>query len=183
MSHSPTPSTASPARYDGVHFGHRTKEPVNDIIELFSKSRAEGFGDEVKRRIMIGTYALSAGYSSKYYVQALKMRAMIKRDFDEAFMKCDVIVCPTSPTPAFKIGEKSGDPLQMYLGDVFTVTCNIAAIAGVSIPCGFTSGEKPLPIGLQLLGPAFSEDKLLRVARMYEAATDWHTRRPNLLPG
>jgi aspartyl-tRNA(Asn)/glutamyl-tRNA(Gln) amidotransferase subunit A len=165
------------ARYDGVHFGHRTKAPVNDIIELFAKSRAEGFGEEVQRRIMIGTYALSSGYYDAYYVRAQKVRALIKRDFDEAFTKCDVILCPTSPTPAFAIGEKSGDPLQLYLVDVFTVTANIAGIPGISIPCGFTTGAKPLPIGLQLLVPAFSEQDLLRVARRYEAATDWHTRR------
>ena len=176
----PCEASSNLARYDGVHYGHRTKEPVRDIVELYSKSRAEGFGEEVQRRIMIGTYALSSGYYEAYYVRALKMRALIKRDFDAAFQKCDVIVSPTSPTPAFKIGEKSGDPLQMYLTDVFTVTCNIAAIPGISIPCGFTSGAKPLPIGLQLLGPAFSEEKLLRIARMYERATDWHTRRPTL---
>jgi aspartyl-tRNA(Asn)/glutamyl-tRNA(Gln) amidotransferase subunit A len=129
---------------------------------------------------MIGTYALSSGYASKYYLQALKVRRLIKQDFDAAFGKCDVILSPTAPTPAFKIGEKSGDPLSMYLTDVFTVTCNIAGLPGISIPCGFTSGEIPLPIGLQLLGPTFAEEKLLRVARMYEAATDWHTRRPNL---
>ena len=174
----PCEASSNLARYDGVHFGHRTKEPVRDIVELFSRSRAEGFGDEVQRRIMLGTYALSSGYYDAYYVRALKVRRLIRRDFDEAFKRCDVIVCPTSPTPAFKIGEKSGDPLSMYLTDVFTVTANIAAIPGVSLPCGFTTGDKPLPIGLQLLGPAFGEGKLLRVARMYEAATQWHTRRP-----
>jgi aspartyl-tRNA(Asn)/glutamyl-tRNA(Gln) amidotransferase subunit A len=176
----PCEASSNLARYDGVHFGHRTHEPVKDIIELFSKSRAEGFGDEVQRRIMIGTYALSSGYYDAYYLRALKVRAMIRRDFDQAFEKCDVILCPTSPTPAFKAGEKTGDPLQMYLCDVFTVTCNIAGIAGVSLPCGFTSGPKPLPIGLQLLGPTFGEEKLLRVARMYELATDWHNQRPAL---
>jgi aspartyl-tRNA(Asn)/glutamyl-tRNA(Gln) amidotransferase subunit A len=176
----PCEASSNLARYDGVHFGHRTKEKVTDIIELFSKSRAEGFGPEVQRRIMIGTYALSSGYYDAYYLRALKMRALIKRDFDEAFKKCDVILCPTSPTPAFKVGEKTGDPLAMYLCDVFTVTCNIAGIPGISLPCGFTSGEKPLPIGLQLLGPTFSESTLLRAARMYERATEWHTRRPTL---
>jgi aspartyl-tRNA(Asn)/glutamyl-tRNA(Gln) amidotransferase subunit A len=174
----PCEASSNLARYDGVHFGHRTKEPVKDIIELFSKSRGEGFGEEVQRRIMIGTYALSAGYASKYYLQALKMRTLIKQDFDRAFEKCDAVICPTSPTPAFKAGEKTGDPLQMYLCDVFTVTCNIAGIAGLSMPCGFTTADKPLPIGLQLLGPTFGEEKLLRMARMYEAATDWHKRRP-----
>jgi aspartyl-tRNA(Asn)/glutamyl-tRNA(Gln) amidotransferase subunit A len=173
----PCEASSNLARYDGVHFGHRTKEPVNDIIELFSKSRAEGFGPEVRRRIMIGTYALSSGYYDAYYVRALRLRTLIRRDFDAAFGRCDAIVCPTSPVPAFPVGEKSADPLQMYLCDVFTVTCNIAGIAGVSLPCGFTAGPKPLPIGLQLLGPNFSEGKLLRIARQYEAATDWHARR------
>ena len=176
----PSEASSNLARYDGIHFGHRTSEPARDIVELVSRSRAEGFGDEVKRRIMIGTFALSAGYASKYYVQALKMRTLIKRDFDEAFGKCDVILTPTSPTPAFKIGERTADPLQMYLCDIFTVTCNIAGIAGISIPCGFTSGTQPLPIGLQLLGPTFSEPLLLRVARMYELATEWHKRRPKI---
>ncbi len=176
----PCEASSNLARYDGVHFGHRTSEKVSDIVELFSRSRAEGFGDEVKRRIMIGTYALSSGYYDAYYVRALKVRTLIKRDFDQAFEKCDVIACPTSPTPAFKVGEKSGDPLSMYLCDVFTVTCNIAGIAGLSIPCGFAGVTKPLPIGLQLLGPAFSETRLLQVAGMYQRATDWHQRRPNV---
>jgi aspartyl-tRNA(Asn)/glutamyl-tRNA(Gln) amidotransferase subunit A len=176
----PCEASSNLARYDGVHFGHRTAQPVKDIVELFSKSRAEGFGEEVQRRIMIGTYALSSGYYDAYYVRAQKVRALIKRDFDRAFEQCDVILCPTSPTPAFKIGEKTGDPLQMYLCDVFTVTCNIAGIAGLSLPCGFTAGQRPLPIGMQLLGPTFGEQRLLRIARMYEAATDWHARRPKL---
>jgi aspartyl-tRNA(Asn)/glutamyl-tRNA(Gln) amidotransferase subunit A len=176
----PCEASSNLARYDGVHFGHRTKEPVRDILELYSRSRSEGFGAEVKRRIMIGTYCLSEGYGARLYVNALKVRRLIGQDFDAAFRRCDVIVCPTSPTPAFRIGEKSDDPLAMYLTDVFTVTCNIAGIAGVSIPCGFTPGPEPLPIGLQLLGPAFQEEKLLRVARMYERATDWHKRRPPL---
>src|SRR5436190_151258 len=161
----PCEASSNLARYDGVHFGHRTKESVDDIIELFSKSRAEGFGDEVQRRIMIGTYALSSGYYDAYYVRALQLRTLIRRDFDNAFSQCDAIVCPTSPIPAFRAGEKSGDPLQMYLCDVFTVTCNIAGIAGISLPCGFTKGDKPLPIGMQLLGPNFSEESLLRIAK------------------
>ena len=177
----PCEASSNLARYDGVHYGHRTREPVNDILELYSKSRAEGFGAEVQRRIMIGTYALSSGYYDAYYVSALRMRALIKRDFDQAFAKCDVILTPTSPTPAFKIGEKSTDPLAMYLVDVFTVTCNIAGIPGISIPAGFTAGPTPLPIGIQLLGPVFSEPMLLRAAAMYESATDWHTRRPKLV--
>lgn len=176
----PSEASSNLARYDGIHFGHRTAEPVKDIVELVSRSRGEGFGEEVKRRIMIGTYALSKGYGEKFYLQALKMRTLIKRDFDDAFKHCDVILSPTSPTPAFKAGEKTADPLQMYLCDVFTVTCNIAGIAGISIPCGFTAGPQPLPIGLQLLGPTFSEPLLFRVARMYESATDFHKRRPVL---
>lgn len=174
----PCEASSNLARYDGVHFGHRTSEAVNDIVELFSKSRAEGFGPEVQRRIMIGTYALSSGYYDAYYNRALQIRTLIRRDFDEAFKQCDVILSPTSPTPAFKAGEKTADPLQMYLVDVFTVTCNIAGIPGISVPCGFTSGTTPLPIGMQLLGPVFSEEKLLRVARMFEATTEYHKRRP-----
>jgi aspartyl-tRNA(Asn)/glutamyl-tRNA(Gln) amidotransferase subunit A len=164
------------ARYDGVHYGHRTREPVKDIVDLFSKSRAEGLGEEVQRRIMLGTYALSSGYYDAYYLRAAKMRTLIKRDFDSAFEKCDVILTPTSPTPAFTVGERSDDPLAMYLSDVFTVTCNIAGITGISVPCGFTDGG--LPIGLQLLGRGFSEPTVLRAARMYEGATEWHRRRP-----
>lgn len=174
----PCEASSNLARYDGVHFGHRTKDPVNDIIELFSKSRYEGFGDEVKRRIMIGTYALSSGYYDAYYVRAQKVRALIKQEYDRAFEKCDVILTPTSPVLPFKIGEKSGDPLSLYLCDVFTVTCNIAGIPGMSLPCGFSDGPKPLPIGMQLLGPAMGEDKLLRAARMFEKATQWHAKRP-----
>jgi aspartyl-tRNA(Asn)/glutamyl-tRNA(Gln) amidotransferase subunit A len=176
----PCEASSNLARYDGVHFGHRTREPVKDIIELFSRSRAEGFGEEVQRRIMIGTYALSKGYGEQLYVNALRMRALIKRDFDRAFERCDVVLSPTSPTPAFRIGEKSGDPLSMYLGDVFTVSANIAALPGISLPCGFTTGPRSLPIGLQLMAPAFEEARLLRAARMYEAATEWHKRRPGL---
>jgi aspartyl-tRNA(Asn)/glutamyl-tRNA(Gln) amidotransferase subunit A len=176
----PCEASSNLARYDGVHFGHRTKEPVRDILELYSKSRAEGFGEEVQRRIMIGTYALSSGYYDAYYLSALKMRTLIKRDFDEAFQKCDVILSPTSPTPAFKIGEKSADPLAMYLVDVYTVTCNIAGIAGLSMPAGFSKSDKPLPIGMQLLGPTFSEPKLLRVGRMFEKATSYHQQRPTV---
>jgi aspartyl-tRNA(Asn)/glutamyl-tRNA(Gln) amidotransferase subunit A len=176
----PCEASSNLARYDGVHYGHRTAEPVKDILELYSKSRAEGFGPEVQRRIMVGTYALSSGYYDAYYLSALRMRALIKRDFDNAFEKCDVILTPTSPTPAFKIGEKATDPLAMYLVDVFTVTCNIAGIPGISIPAGPPSGDSSIPVGIQLLGPVFSEETLLRAARMYESATDWHARRPPL---
>ena len=174
----PCEASSNLARYDGVHYGHRTKDKVENIVDLVSKSRAEGFGDEVQRRIMLGTYALSKGYGERLYPNAQRVRAKIKGDFDAAFAQCDVIASPTCPSPAFEIGAKAGDPLAMYLEDVFTVSCNIAGIAGVSLPCGFTTGGTPLPIGLQLLGPAFGEPTLLRAARMYEAATDWHRRRP-----
>jgi aspartyl-tRNA(Asn)/glutamyl-tRNA(Gln) amidotransferase subunit A len=163
------------ARYDGVHYGHRTKNP-SDYIEVYTKSRAEGFGKEVKRRIMLGTYALSSGYYDAYYLRALKVRNLIRGDFTKAFERCDCIMMPVSPTTAFKIGEKVDDPLTMYLSDIYTIAVNLAGVPGISIPCGFD--EKTLPIGLQILSPAFSEDKLLRIARMYEKETDWHKKRP-----
>jgi len=166
------------ARYDGVHYGHRTENPA-DYIEVYSKSRAEGFGKEVKRRIMLGTYALSSGYYDAYYLKALKVRNLIRGDFTKVFDKCDCIMMPVSPTTAFRIGEKIDDPLQMYLSDIYTIAANLAGIPGVSIPCGFD--EEGLPIGLQILGPTFSEDRLLRIGRMFEAQTDWHKRRPALI--
>ena len=165
------------ARFDGMHYGHRTKQKA-DLIGTYAKSRGEGFGKEVQRRIMLGTYALSSGYKDAYYLKALKVRRLIKNDFDSAFEKCDVIMGPTAPTAAFKKGEKSDDPLSMYLSDIYTISCNLAGIAGISIPCGFTKGN--LPIGLQLLSPPFDEERMLRIARMYEAATDWHTKRPTV---
>ena len=165
------------ARYDGVHYGQRSKDHKN-LIDMYSKSRGEGFGAEVKRRIMLGTYALSSGYIDAYYLKALKVRRLIREDFDKAFAGCDVVAGPTSPTCAFKAGEKSSDPLAMYLSDIYTISCNLAGIPGISIPCGFNS--KGLPIGLQLLGAPFSEEKLLRVARLYEMNSDWHTKRPKL---
>jgi aspartyl-tRNA(Asn)/glutamyl-tRNA(Gln) amidotransferase subunit A len=163
------------ARHDGVHYGHRTAEP-QDYIEVYSKSRAEGFGDEVKRRIMLGTYALSSGYYDAYYLKALKVRTLIRRDFERAFEKVDVVACPTAPTAAFKMGEKTDDPLALYLADIYTISANLAGVPGISLPCGMTAGG--LPIGLQLMGPAYSEDRLLQIAHQYEAATEWHTRRP-----
>jgi aspartyl-tRNA(Asn)/glutamyl-tRNA(Gln) amidotransferase subunit A len=165
------------ARFDGMHYGHRTKQKA-DLIGTYAKSRGEGFGKEVQRRIMLGTYALSSGYKDAYYLKALKVRRLIKNDFDAAFEKCDVIMGPTAPTAAFKKGEKSDDPLSMYLSDIYTISCNLAGIAGISIPCGFTKGN--LPIGLQLLSPPFDEERMLRIARMYEAATDWHTKRAKI---
>ena len=165
------------ARYDGVHYGHRAKSFAN-LIDMYAQTRGEGFGPEVKRRIMLGTYALSSGYKDAYYLKALKVRRLIKEDFDKAFAQCDVIMGPTSPTPAFKIGEKIDNPLAMYLSDIYTISGNLAGIPGMSIPCGFTKTN--LPIGLQILAPAFEEERLLRVARMHEKATEWHNQRPKL---
>ncbi len=164
------------ARYDGVHYGHRS-EKADDYIEIYSKSRAEAFGQEVKRRIMLGTYALSSGYYDAYYLKALKVRNMIRADFTNAFEKCEAILMPVSPTAAFKIGEKVDDPLKMYLSDIYTIAANLAGIPGISIPCGFDDND--LPIGLQILSPAFTEDKLLRIARMFEKETDYHRKRPD----
>ncbi len=158
------------ARYNGVHYGHRTENP-QDYIEVYSKSRAEGFGKEVKRRIMLGTYALSSGYYDAYYMKALKVRNLIRNDFNKAFEQCDCIMIPVSPTGAFKIGEKIDDPLKMYLSDIYTISANLAGVAGISIPCGLDDNN--LPIGLQILGSAFGEDKLLRIARMFEKQTDF----------
>lgn len=166
------------SRYDGVHYGYRTPDPA-DYVEVYTKSREEAFGQEVKRRIMLGTYALSSGYYDAYYLKALKVRNLIRGDFVQAFQKCDAIVMPVAPTTAFKIGEKVDDPLKMYLGDIYTISANLAGIPGISVPCGLD--ENSLPIGLQVLTPAFSEGKLLRIARMYEAATDWHTKKPAMV--
>jgi aspartyl-tRNA(Asn)/glutamyl-tRNA(Gln) amidotransferase subunit A len=162
-------------RYDGVHFGHRAAMHDN-LIHMMSKSRGEGFGAEVKRRILLGTFALSSGYKDAYYLKALQVRRLIKEDFDRAFAECDVIAGPTSPTAAFKLGERTQDPLAMYLSDIYTIGCNLAGLPGISVPCGFTSAG--LPVGLQLLAPPFEEERLLRAARLYERETDWHTRRP-----
>ena len=166
------------ARYDGVHYGHRTAKPA-DYIEVYTKSRAEGFGKEVKRRIMLGTYALSSGYYDAYYLKALKVRNLIRSDFIKAFEKCDCIMMPVAPTTAFKIGEKVDDPLTMYLSDIYTIAVNLAGVPAISIPCGFDRNN--LPIGLQIITPAFNEYKLLRIAKMYEAQTDWHKRKPPIL--
>jgi aspartyl-tRNA(Asn)/glutamyl-tRNA(Gln) amidotransferase subunit A len=163
------------ARYDGVHYGYRSNR-ARDYIEVYSKSRAEGFGKEVKRRIMLGTYALSSGYYDAYYLKALKVRNLIRGDFDRVFQRCDCITMPVSPTTAFKIGEKIDDPLTMYLSDIYTIAANLAGIPAISVPCGFDQND--LPIGLQILTPAFSEDKLLRIARMFEVQTDWHNKKP-----
>jgi aspartyl-tRNA(Asn)/glutamyl-tRNA(Gln) amidotransferase subunit A len=163
------------ARYDGVRYGYRAAKEKG-LLEMYLKTRQEGFGPEVKRRIMLGTYALSAGYYDAYYGKAQSVRTLIKRDFDEAFKEVDVIVTPTMPTPAFKLGEKIQDPLQMYLSDIFTISVNLAGVPAIVVPCGM-SGAK-LPIGLQIIGRPFEEDKILRAAYAYEQATDWHTKRP-----
>jgi aspartyl-tRNA(Asn)/glutamyl-tRNA(Gln) amidotransferase subunit A len=209
----PSEASSNLARYDGVHYGHRTDEAAmlaeldeqrkrieaagggvagdgtasetaalesldTPLVRMYRRSRAEGFGVEVKRRIMLGTYALSAGYYDAYYLKALKVRRLVRQDFDRAFAEVDLIVGPVAPTPAFKVGEKTDDPLAMYLQDQYTVSANLAGIGGISIPCGFSSSG--LPIGLQLQAPPFEEERLLRGAHMFQEATDWHTRRPRL---
>ncbi len=164
------------ARYDGVKYGFRAEG--KDLIDMYMKSRAQGFGPEVKRRIILGTYALSSGYYDAYYKKAQQVRTLIKNDFENAFKKVDVIVTPTSPTAAFRLGEKTADPLQMYLADIFTISVNLAGVPGISIPCGFTSGN--LPIGLQLIGRHFDEETLLKASFAYEQSTEWHERKPAL---
>jgi aspartyl-tRNA(Asn)/glutamyl-tRNA(Gln) amidotransferase subunit A len=199
----PSEASSNLARYDGVHYGYRTDEKGmltelaaeqqkylaekdakkiadldSPLIRLYRKTRAEGFGAEVKRRIMLGTYTLSAGYYDAYYLKALKVRRLIRGDYDKAFEEVDFVVGPTTPSPAFKIGEKSGDPLAMYLEDLYTVTANLAGIGGISIPCGFT--KSGLPIGLQMQCRPFDEERLLRAAAMFQGGTDWHTKRAEL---
>ena len=165
------------ARYDGVRYGHRSRD-ANDLKEMYSLTRDEGFGPEVKRRIMLGTYVLSAGYYDAFYLKAQQVRTLLRRDYEQAFERVDVVAMPASPVPPFRLGEKTADPLQMYLTDIFTVSANLAGLPGISVPCGFAGDH--LPVGLQLLGKMFDEETLLRVADAYERATDWHTRRPPL---
>ena len=199
----PCEASSNLARYDGIHYGLRADEGAmlkeleqqrarleksgderglerldSPLIRLYRKSRSQGFGDEVKRRIMLGTYALSAGYYDAYYLKALKVRRLIRNDFDAAFKQCDFIIGPVTPNPAYRLGEKSNDPLSMYLDDLYTVSANLAGLPGISLPCGI-SGEG-LPIGLQLLAPPFEEERLLRVAAMFQSATDWHLKRATL---
>lgn len=200
----PSEASSNLARYDGVHYGYRTDEAAmlaewheqrrqlaargdeqglqdldSPLVRLYRRSRAEGFGAEVKRRIMLGTYALSAGYYDAYYLKALRVRRLIREDFDAAFREVDVIAGPVAPTPAYLRGEKTGDPLAMYLGDLYTVSANLAGLAAISLPCGFTAAG--LPIGLQLQSPPMQEERLLRAANMFQQATDWHTRPCPLL--
>lgn len=165
------------ARYDGVNYGLRSKQ-AKDLLEMYMKTRQEGFGPEVKRRIMLGTYTLSAGYYEAYYGKAQAVRTLIRRDFDAAFQEVDLIVTPVMPTPAFKLGEKIEDPLQMYLSDIYTISVNLAGIPAISLPCGFS--KVGLPIGLQILGRPFQEETVLRAAYAYEQATNWRTRRPTV---
>jgi aspartyl-tRNA(Asn)/glutamyl-tRNA(Gln) amidotransferase subunit A len=170
----PAEASSNLARYDGVRYGLRV--PGKDVIDMYSQTRAAGFGKEVRRRVLIGTYVLSAGYYDAYYLKASQVRTLIRRDFDRALANCDVLVAPTTPTTAFKLGEKTGDPLQMYLEDVFTLALSLAGLCGLSLPCGFD--QMGLPIGLQIMGGAFDEATVLRVAHAYEQATNWHKRMP-----
>lgn len=176
----PAEASSNLARYDGVRYGRRTGEEVSDAVELMLKTRREGFGAEVKRRIMVGTYVLSSGYYDAYYLKAQQVRTLIREDFKRAFQKCDLILTPTAPNTAFKIGAKIDDPLEMYLTDIYAVTANLAGIPALSIPGGFDRG---MPIGIQLLGPAFQEEILLRAAYGFEQATDFHRKRPDLKLG
>jgi len=170
----PSEASANLARYDGVRFGHRCEHP-EDLLDMYTRSRDEGFGAEVKRRILTGAFALSSGYYDAYYKKAQQVRTLIRQDFLDAFEQVDVIATPTSPVPAFKMGEKTDDPLTMYLSDIFTIAVNLAGLPGLSQPCGFTGG---LPVGLQWIAPAWREDVLLSAASAYESATDWHARTP-----
>ena len=199
----PSEASGNLARYDGVHYGYRTDEAKTQaalaeekraleaagdeeglkkldtsLVRLYRQSRSEGFGPEVKRRIMLGTYALSAGYYDAYYLQAMKVRRLIRQDYDKAFENVDLLIGPVTPSPAIKLGEKLDDPLAMYLLDIYTVSANLAGVPAISLPCGQSAAG--LPIGLQLQGPIFSEDRLLRAAHMFQSETDWHARRPGL---
>ena len=165
------------ARYDGVKYGYRVPD-ADSLLDMYCKTRTIGFGPEVKRRIMLGTYALSAGYYDAYYKKAQQVRTLIKQDFEQAFSRCDLILSPVSPTPAFKIGEKVADPLEMYLSDILTIPVNLAGLPAISVPCGFSSGG--LPIGLQLIARPFAEDYLLQAAHQYEQVTEWHRKKPIL---
>ena len=176
-------ASANLARFDGVRYGHRA-ENVSSLFDHYARTRAEGFGAEVKRRIILGTYVLSSGYYDAYYLRAQKVRELIRQDFVRAFEKVEALVSPTSPSPAFKLGEKTTDPLQMYLADIFTNAANLAGICGISVPCGFAQSKngKKLPIGLQLLGKALDESRIFQIAHAYEQSTDWHKARPVIEP-
>ncbi len=174
-------ASANLARFDGVRYGFRAEHPAN-LLEQYEQTRAQGFGAEVKRRIILGTYVLSSGYYDAFYLRAQQVRTLIRHDFAAAFAKVDALISPTSASPAFKLGERTADPLQMYLADVFTIAANLAGICGISVPCGFAEklGPKPLPIGLQILAPALGEARLFQIAHAYEQSTSWHKRSPAL---
>jgi aspartyl-tRNA(Asn)/glutamyl-tRNA(Gln) amidotransferase subunit A len=170
------------ARYDGVKYGHRSAAAGQGLKEMYSRTRDEGFGPEVKRRIMLGTYVLSAGYYDAFYLKAQQVRTLLRRDYEHAFASVDIVAMPTTPTPPFRLGEKTEDPLQMYLADIFTVSVNLVGLPGISIPCGFDrTGDAPLPLGLQLVGRMFDEATILRVADAYERATAWSNEVPSVL--
>ena len=171
----PAEASSNLSRFDGVRYGYRAPE-YTDLADMYEKSRSQGFGEEVKRRIMIGTYVLSHGYYDAYYLQAQKIRRLIAQDFTDAFKQCDVIMGPTSPSTAFNLGEKGDDPVQMYLSDIYTIAVNLAGLPGMSIPCGF--GDNNMPVGLQIIGNYFDEARMLNVAHQYQRATDWHSRAP-----
>ena len=170
----PAEASSNLSRYDGVRYGHRAKQ-YGDLMDMYCKTRAEGFGAEVKRRILIGTYVLSAGYYDAYYLQAQKIRRLIAQDFENAFKQCDVIMGPTAPSTAFKIGEKADDPISMYLQDIYTIAVNLAGLPGMSVPAGFSNN---LPVGLQIIGNYFDEARMLNVGHAYQQVTDWHNRMP-----
>ena len=176
----PAEASSNLSRFDGVRYGHRAPDYA-DLNDMYAKSRAQGFGDEVKRRILIGTYVLSHGYYDAYYLKAQKIRRLIAADFAAAFKECDVIMGPTAPSVAFKFGAKSADPVQMYLSDIYTIAVNLAGLPGMSIPCGFDNAPPNLPVGLQIVGPWFAEAQMLNVAHRYQQATDWHTRMPEAM--
>ena len=174
-------ASANLARFDGVRYGYRAENP-KDILDLYGRTREEGFGPEVKRRIILGTYVLSSGYYDAYYLRAQKVRELIRNDFSKAFEKVDALISPTSPVPAFKLGERVADPLQMYLADIFTIAANLAGICGISVPCGFAQVDgHRLPIGLQLLGKALDETRILQIAHAYEQSTEWQKARPPIV--
>jgi len=172
----PAEASANLSRYDGVRYGYRCEDP-KDLEDLYKRTRSEGFGTEVKRRIMVGTYALSAGYYDAYYLKAQKIRRLIKNDFDNAFAEVDVIMGPTSPHTAFKIGSQTNDPVTMYLEDIYTIAVNLAGLPGISVPAGLVNN---LPVGLQIIGNSFSESHLLNIAHQFQQATDWHTQTPEI---
>jgi aspartyl-tRNA(Asn)/glutamyl-tRNA(Gln) amidotransferase subunit A len=172
----PAEASTNLARYDGVRYGHRCSDPKN-LADLYTRTRSEGFGDEVKRRILVGTYALSAGYYDAYYKKAQQVRRLIKQDYQDCFNQVDVIAGPTTPGPAFALGSKNDDPLAMYMEDVYTLAANLAGLPGISLPAGFVRGK---PVGLQLMGNHFDESRLLNIGHRFQQATDWHTARPAL---